>query len=212
MEVIVGKFITIEGTDGSGKTTMTNYIKEYLEKLGYQVIVTREPGGTPFSEKIRDLILKENIDSKTEALLFAVSRRNHLKNKILPELEAGKIVICDRFLDSSIAYQVYGRGLDEKDVLSINNYILDGFEPNNTIYYDVDIDLGLSRTRTRDSNNKMDNEEYNFYINVKKGYDKIAQKNKQRVITIDANKNLEEVKLETEKVLESLVEKWKQEK
>ncbi|MBF0715215.1 dTMP kinase [Gemella palaticanis] len=209
---MVGKFITIEGTDGSGKTTMTNYIKEYLEKLGYQVIVTREPGGTPFSEKIRDLILKENIDSKTEALLFAVSRRNHLKNKILPELEAGKIVICDRFLDSSIAYQVYGRGLDEKDVLSINNYILDGFEPNNTIYYDVDIDLGLSRTRTRDSNNKMDNEEYNFYINVKKGYDKIAQKNKQRVITIDANKNLEEVKLETEKVLESLVEKWKQEK
>ncbi|MGX7086519.1 dTMP kinase [Gemelliphila palaticanis] len=208
----MGKFITIEGTDGSGKTTMTNYIKEYLEKLGYQVIVTREPGGTPFSEKIRDLILKENIDSKTEALLFAVSRRNHLKNKILPELEAGKIVICDRFLDSSIAYQVYGRGLDEKDVLSINNYILDGFEPNNTIYYDVDIDLGLSRTRTRDSNNKMDNEEYNFYINVKKGYDKIAQKNKQRVITIDANKNLEEVKLETEKVLESLVEKWKQEK
>lgn len=208
----MGKFITIEGTDGSGKTTMTNYIKEYLEKLGYEVVVTREPGGTPFSEKIRDLILKENIDSKTEALLFAVSRRNHLKNKILPELEAGKIVICDRFLDSSIAYQVYGRGLDEKDVLSINNYILDGFEPNNTIYYDVDIDLGLGRTRDRGSNNKMDNEEYNFYINVKKGYDEIAKTNKKRVITIDANRTLEEVKLETEKVLESLVEKWKQEK
>ncbi len=210
MEILMyGKFITIEGTDGSGKTTIIKYIEQYLIEKGYNVVITREPGGTEVSEKIRDILLNFNVDAKTEALLFAASRREHILNKILPELEKGSIVLCDRFLDSSIAYQGYGRNLKIDDIIDINNYILESLMPDVTLYFDVDINLGISRTKKRDDNNRLDSEKIDFYTRIKEGYDNIAKNNSDRVITINANKNLEDVKRQSIEIIEGLIEKWK---
>lgn len=206
---MIGKFITIEGIDGSGKTTMINNLKYYFEKKGFDVVLTREPGGVEVSEKIREIIFLNDIDAKTEALLFAASRREHILKKIIPELKQGKIILCDRFVDSSIAYQSYGRGLKEEDVKFINDYILDSLSPDVTLYFSVNVETSLARTKSREENNKMDNEKQDFYNKVKAGYDKIAQENKDRVITIDTNKNINIVKKELELIFEDLLKKWK---
>lgn len=207
---MIGKFITIEGTDGSGKTTVIKYLQQYLEEKGYNVVVTREPGGVELSEKIRNLLLTEEMDARTEVLLFAASRREHIVKKILPELENGSIILCDRFVDSSVSYQAYGRQLNENDILNINSYALDGLVPDATFYFDVNIETGLERTKYRRDNNKLDNEQQDFYIRVKAGYDAMAKKYPERVVVIDANKELEEVKTSAINKLERLIEKWKQ--
>lgn len=206
---MIGKFITVEGLDGSGKTTMIEYIKSYLESFDKRVVITREPGGVDVSEKIRNIILNEKIDAKTECLLFAASRREHILNKIIPEIEKGSIVICDRFLDSSIAYQAYGRGLDLENVKNINSYILENITPDITFYFDVDISVGLSRIKNRKDNNQMDNEKKEFYFNVKKGYDIIAEENKKRIIVINANNDLFTVKKELKEHLDILLYNWR---
>ena len=138
-----GKFITVEGSDGSGKTSFINFATEYLKEKGYKVITTREPGGTDFSEKIRELLFdsSNDIDAKTESLLFCASRRDHIVKKILPHINEGYIVICDRFVDSSVAYQSYGRGLNKQDILCLLKEILEAYrdcdlwkpEPNYTM-------------------------------------------------------------------------------
>lgn len=145
-----GKFITVEGSDGSGKTSFINFATEYLKEEGYKVITTREPGGTEFSEKVRELLFdsSNDIDAKTESLLFCASRRDHIVKKILPHVNDGYIVICDRFVDSSIAYQSYGRGLSKQDILDINAYATDNLEPDLTLYFCVDVEVGLARTKT----------------------------------------------------------------
>ncbi|MBU0278558.1 dTMP kinase [Gemella sp. zg-1178] len=205
---MLGKFITFEGIDGSGKTTIIKFIGEYLLKQGYEVVVTREPGGTKISEKIRSIILFEDIDAKTEALLFAASRRQHIKDKLLPELTAGKIILCDRFLDSSIAYQAYGRGLSKEDILVINNFAIDNLSPDATFYFDVDVEEALSRASNRSDNNNLDNEKKDFYINVKKGYDKLALQQEKRIIRVNANKSIEEVKFEVINKVKELLNRW----
>ncbi|MBF0714454.1 dTMP kinase [Gemella sp. GH3] len=205
---MVGKFITIEGSEGSGKTTISKFLFEYITSLGIKVILTREPGGVPVSEKIRDIILHEDIDYRTEALLFAASRREHIVKKILPHLKQGYIVLCDRFVDSSLAYQVYGRGLEEKDVVSINDYATELTKPDKTFYLDVNVDKGLERIENRQHNNKMDNEHNEFYVKVKQGYDSIAAKNSDRVIKINANNDIELVKEEIVEKINLLLKKW----
>lgn len=206
---MLGKFITIEGTDGSGKTTVTKMLEEYLLNKGYKVITTREPGGVDVSEKIRNIILFEDIDPKTEALLFAASRREHIIKKIIPALSAGYVVLCDRFLDSSIAYQVFGRNLDEQNVLDINSFALEGLEPDLTLYFDVDINTGLSRVSNRIENNNLDNEQNDFYIRVKKGYDYTSEKYQNRVVKINANNDINTVFCDSIAVVEKLLEGWK---
>lgn len=206
---MLGKFITIEGTDGSGKTTVTKMLEEYLLNKGYKVITTREPGGVDVSEKIRNIILFEDIDPKTEALLFAASRREHIIKKIIPALSAGYVVLCDRFLDSSIAYQVFGRNLDEQNVLDINSFALEGLEPDLTLYFDVDINTGLSRVSNRVENNNLDNEQNDFYIRVKKGYDYTSEKYQNRVVKINANNDINTVFCDSIAVVEKLLEGWK---
>lgn len=205
---MLGKFITIEGTDGSGKTTIIKHIEEYLKNLGLNVIVTREPGGVELSEKIRDLLLNCSMDSKTEVLLFAASRREHILGKIIPELKKGTIILCDRFLDSSVAYQAYGRNLNVDNVLKINEYVLEGLEPDLTLYFNVDVELGISRTASREKNNKLDNEKKEFYKSVKKGYDNMLILHPNRIREIDANKTIEEVKQDTIKIVEELLKVW----
>lgn len=202
-----GKFITVEGSDGSGKTTFINSATEYLVKKGYKVITTREPGGTEFSEKVRELLFDSSneIDAKTESLLFCVSRRDHIIKKIIPYVEEGYIVICDRFVDSSIAYQSYGRGLNKRDIININKYTTDGLEPDLTLYFSVDVEVGLSRTKCRDENNRMDNESLKFYKEVKRGYDELSNDYKERIKVIDANQSYEKVEEDAFKILEGFL-------
>ena len=202
-----GKFITVEGSDGSGKTTFINSATEYLIKKGYKVITTREPGGTVFSEKVRELLFDSSneIDAKTESLLFCVSRRDHIIKKIIPYVEEGYIVICDRFVDSSIAYQSYGRGLNKQDIIDINKSTTDGLEPDLTLYCNVDVEIGLSRTKGRDENNRMDNESLKFYKDVKRGYDELSNDYKKRIKVIDANQDYEKVEKDAFKILEGFL-------
>ena len=203
-----GKFITIEGSDGSGKTSFINFATEYLKEKGYKVITTREPGGTDFSEKIRELLFdsSNDIDAKTESLLFCVSRRDHIVKKILPHLNEGYIVICDRFVDSSVAYQSYGRGLSKQDILDINAYATDNLEPDLTLYFSVDVEVGLARTKNRDDNNRMDQESLDFYKNVKRGYDDLSKENTERIKVIDASDTYENVQKQALSILEGFLD------
>lgn len=191
-------FITLEGPEGSGKSSAIKIIKEKLEELGYQIVMTREPGGTPISEQIRNVILdKENtkMDPKTEALLYAASRRQHLVEKIWPSLKEGKIVFCDRYLDSSLSYQGYARGLGVDEILQVNSYATEGTFPDLTLLFDIEPELGLERiNKNKDREvNRLDVEKISFHHKVRQGYLELAERFKDRFVVIDASKPLEEV-------------------
>lgn len=191
-------FITFEGPDGSGKSTIIKKVYEKLVNDGFDIILTREPGGTPIAEKIRDIILDNSnvaLDARTEALLYAASRRQHLVEKIRPALKEGKIVLCDRFLDSSLAYQGGGRNLGVQNVLNINLFATENTYPDLTLFFDVDPELGLKRVSQDKKRvaDRLDNENENFHEKVYSTFKEIVNTNSQRIITIDASKSIEEV-------------------
>ena len=194
-----GIFISFEGPDGAGKTTVLEAILPQLKKLvGKEVITTREPGGVAIAESIRDLILDvnhTNMDDKTELLLYIAARRQHLVERILPELKKGNLVLVDRFIDSSVAYQGYGRGLDADAVTWLNNFATDGLQPDLTLYFDVDSQIGLTRIEKNKERevNRLDLEQLDMHRRVRSGYLKLAQENPDRIVTIDAARPLEEV-------------------
>ena len=191
-----GLFITFEGGEGSGKTTVCHYVYKQLLDAGYDVIHTREPGGSNIAEQIRNVILRVDttgMDCRTEALLFAASRRQHLVEKVLPALEAGKIVICDRFVDSSLVYQGYARGIGIDEVMSINQFAINNCMPDLTLYLDVTPETGLFRIQTRNDLNRLDIESINFHHKVYEGYRIICAKYPERISVIDAEKPLDEV-------------------
>ncbi len=194
-------FITLEGPEGSGKTTAIKYAVSELKKRGYEIVQTREPGGTPISEQIRDVILdKDNkaMDPRTEALLYAASRRQHLVEKIWPALEEGKIVICDRYLDSSLAYQGVGRNIGMKNILDANLFATEGTWPDLTILFDIEPEVGMQRIAANSNRevNRLDLEEMEFHKKVREAFLKLAKKYKKRYVVIDASKPLEEVEKE----------------
>jgi len=189
-------FITLEGPEGSGKTSVTKILIAELTKRGYDVLFTREPGGTPIAEQIRDIILdKKNtlLDTRAEALLYAASRRQHLKEKVWPALKEGKIVICDRFLDSSLAYQGGARGLGVNEVLNINLFATEGSFPDLTLLFDVDPEIGLQRIRKNRAFeiNRLDLEELTFHQKVRETFLELSIKYKDRYRIIDASQELE---------------------
>jgi len=191
-----GYFITFEGPDGSGKTTVATEVCKRLTELGYDVIHTREPGGIGISEDIRNIILDPKntmMDAKTEALLYAASRRQHLVEKVFPAVKEGKIVICERFLDSSLAYQGYGRNLGFDEVLSINLFAIDNTYPDMTIYLDVDEQVGLDRLQDRSFKDRLDQESLEFHHRVSQGYREVLRRFKDRITVIDASKTKQEV-------------------
>lgn len=191
-----GLFITLEGPDGSGKTSVANAVCERLQQMGYDVVHTREPGGIEISEQIRNIILDPNntaMDPKTEALLYAASRRQHLVEKVFPAIKAGKLVICERFLDSSLAYQGYGRGLGIDEVLSINLFAIDNTYPDLTIYLDVDEEIGLSRLAKRSFKDRLDQESLAFHHKVTEGYHAVLERFADRIRIVDASLSKEEV-------------------
>ena len=190
-----GLFISFEGTDGSGKTTQYRLFAEYLVSLGYEVVTTREPGGTPISEKIRGIILDpENteMDDMTEALLFAAGRAQHVAQLIRPSVEAGKIVLCDRFMDSSIAYQGYARGLGDC-VRIINEYAVAGMQPDLTFLLDLPPQAGRARNVKAGKADRLEKQAMEFHSKVYEGYKKLAEIYPDRFIVIDAAGSIEEV-------------------
>ncbi len=191
-------FITLEGPEGSGKTSAIKIVKEQLEKEGHQIIMTREPGGTPISEQIRNVILDKSntaMDYRTEALLYAASRRQHLVEKVWPNVKEGKIVICDRYLDSSLAYQGYARELGVEDILNVNMYATEGTFPDLTLLFDLEPEVGLARINANSDRevNRLDLEKLSFHHRVRNGYLELAKRFPDRYVVIDASLPLEEV-------------------
>lgn len=187
-------FISVEGVDGAGKGVQIEKIVGYLKGLGYDVLQTREPGGTIISEKIREVIFMDNVDPLTEAYLFASARRQLVQEKILPALKKGKIVITDRFVDSSIVYQGKGRGLGMEFIEQLNAPAVSGCMPFKTIYLDLEPEIGLKRIRVNGrESNRLDNEAIDFYKKNREGFLYLAKKYPDRYIVINANKSIEEV-------------------
>lgn len=192
-----GLFITFEGPEGSGKTTVSQQVAAYLTEKGYEIVSTREPGGIDIAEQIRRVILDTNntaMDERTEALLYAAARRQHLVEKVLPALQEGKIVLCDRFLHSSLAYQGYARGIGAQEVLKINEFAIDGQMPDLTLYFDIRPEVGLERISKNKERevNRLDQEALEFHENVRKGYLTLLDQD-ENMIRIDAEKTVEEV-------------------
>lgn len=186
-------FITFEGGEGTGKTTQINILKKYLEDQGLEVIITREPGGVTSAENIRAVIFDNEIDPITETMLYAAARREHYIKKIKPALDAGKIVICDRFIDSSIVYQGIVRGVGVDLVENINKYAINNVEPDLTIFFDLDPEIGLKRVSLRNEQmNRFDKESLDFHLKVRKGY-KLLSKTRNRFVLIDTSKSIEDV-------------------
>ncbi|MDN6030538.1 MAG: dTMP kinase [Lactococcus plantarum] len=200
-----GILITFEGPEGAGKTTILQHILPKLQENGVDIVATREPGGIRIAEAIREIILApENtaIDGKTELLLFAAARRQHLNEKVLPALSENKLVIIDRFIDSSVAYQGYARGIAVSDVEMINQFATDGLMPDLTLYFDVDTDIGLSRVMSGNREiNRLDLEAKEMHEKVRAGYKKIAEQNSDRITMIDASQPVEAVVADTLSVI-----------
>ncbi|WMJ79987.1 dTMP kinase [Clostridium sp. MB40-C1] len=201
-----GVFITIEGPDGSGKTSVIELLKIYLCEKNVKYIATREPGGINISEQIRNVILdKENIamDGRTEALLYAASRRQHMAERVIPALKNGKLVICDRFVDSSLAYQGYARGIGIDEVMNINEFAIEGYMPDLTLYLDIEPEIGLERISKNKERevNRLDLEKLGFHKKVREGYYILLDKYPSRIKKIDASKSIEIVFNEITRIL-----------
>lgn len=195
-------FVTFEGGEGSGKSSCLAKVAKDLQNAGYEVVITREPGGTPISEQIRNVILDKantDMDPMTEALLYAASRRQHLVQKILPALHQGKIVLCDRYLDSSLAYQGGARGLGIEKILALNQYAIDGQYPDLTLFFDLDPEVGLERIEENSSRevNRLDLEKLSFHHKVRDSFLKLMEMFPDRYVRIDASKSREEVENST---------------
>ena len=200
-----GLFITFEGNDGSGKSSVSSAIKEELEKLNIDFITTREPGGSMIAEKIREIILdKENLemDPKTEALLYAASRREHLIHTVLPALKEGKVVLSDRYLDSSLVYQGIARGLGVDEIFNMNEFAVEGCLPDLTIMIAVRPEIGMSRIKkNRGELDRLELEQLSFHNMVYEGYHEIAKRFPNRIVMIDGEKAKEEVIEEAKQIV-----------
>ena len=191
-----GSFIVFEGPDGSGKTTVCDIVCQKLKDKGFDIVHTREPGGIDIAEQIRAVILDPKntaMDSRTEALLYAASRRQHLIEKVLPAINDGKIVVCERFVYSSLAYQGKARGIGYEGVKAINDFAIEGCKPDITIYLDVDEKTGQSRINDRGNKDRLDAESINFHHLVNEGYKEIISLFKDNVKIVDATKDIDAV-------------------
>lgn len=195
---VQGHFITFEGGEGAGKTTVLQLVKQTLIDQGYDVLTTREPGGIAIAEEIREVILNPGntmMDARTEALLYAAARRQHLVEKVYPALSQGKIVLCDRFIDSSLAYQGYARGLGIDEVLMINQFAIDGKMPSLTIFFDIEPIQGLERIAKSEDRekNRLDLENLTFHEKVYEGYNILLNKFENRIKVVNAEQAIKQV-------------------
>ena len=205
-----GTFITVEGIEGTGKSTNIEFVTGLIEASGNKVITTREPGGTPMAEKIRELLLdhgQEPVPEIAELLLFFAARSLHLRNTIVPALARGEWVICDRFTDASRAYQGSGRGLDAEQIERMADWVQNGLEPDITLLLDAPAEVGMARTAGRDQNDRMDNETLAFYQRVRQGYLTLADVHADRFRIINADQPLADVHADIRACLAPLLSK-----
>lgn len=204
-----GKFIVFEGPDGSGKTTIIKKVKELLENKDYALSYYREPGGTEISEKIRSIIIdNENhmMDAKTEALLFASSRAQLVAEKIIPDLKEGKIVICDRFVMSSLLYQGLGRKLGMDKIKTINDFAIGDLKPDLTLFFNIDYKTALERKRANFSPDRLENEDFSFHKKIFDGYLEMADLYKNEIKKVDARKSIDDLTEEVISIIYQLLE------
>ena len=209
---MTGLFITFEGGEGSGKTTQIRLLKEAMEQMGKEVLLTREPGGSEGAEKIRPLLVSGNAnwDALTEVLLFSAARRDHLVNKIWPALKEGKIVLCDRFADSTLAYQGYGRKDDkelQQKLIDLYQMIAGDFRPDLTFILDIDPEIGLKRSCDRLGNNerRFEDMDIQFHKNLRQAFLKIAQQDNQRCYVIQTNRSVEDIHQDIMEIIKKYV-------
>ena len=194
-------FITFEGIEGSGKSYQSKRLFNKIKKIKIPILFTREPGGTKSAEKIRELILKdyfnpeakEKFNKYTDTLLYLAARNEHIQTKIKPAIDKKKVIICDRFIDSTIAYQVYGKGVNKLLIDNVHKYILENIKPDLTFVLTVNINKALKRINSRKKKNRYDKFSKKFYANVQRSFIKIAKKNKKKYFLIDNSKDSPEV-------------------
>ena len=202
-----GKFITIDGLEGAGKSTQIDFIKKYLSDRNRDVFLTREPGGTDLGERLRALLLDKNIDAMnpdTELLLMFAARNEHVKKVIVPKLEQGVWVISDRFTDASYAYQGGGRGIPLERIGELEQWTLQDFVPDMTFLLDLDVELGLSRVEQRGEKDRFEEEHKDFFNKVREIFSNRASKYPERIKLIDASKNIDESSSQIKKILDLL--------
>lgn len=212
--MVNGTLISFEGPEGAGKSSILEAILPLLEEKGIPYITTREPGGVDIAEKIRQVILDPDhtsMDAKTELLLYIASRRQHLVERVLPALAAGKVVLMDRFIDSSVAYQGYGRGLSVEDIEWLNQFATDGLKPDLTLYFDLDVEEGLARIARNHERevNRLDLEGLELHQKVRQGYLALAEKEPERIVKIDASQPFEAVLADVLTILKKRLETLK---
>ncbi len=199
-----GLFITLEGTDGAGKSTQMKYLKAFFEQKGYGVLLTREPGGTPIGEKIRELILDnahQEMGDKSEALLYAAARAQHVEEVILPGLKEGKVVLCDRFVDSSIVYQGEARNIGTQSIEAINRFATGGLTPDLTLWFDLPPEEGLRRVASAGKADRLEKEALQFHQRVYQGYQSLKNKYPHRIKAVDGRKTIDEMRREIQGIV-----------
>ena len=199
-----GLFITFEGPDGCGKTTQMNLLAQYFEKKGKKVVLTREPGGKGLGEKVREILLNYNgeVSDRCESFLFLADRAQNIDIIVKPAVEKGKIVLCDRHIDSTVAYQGYGRGLDINEINMLNNLATGGKKPDLTLVFDVDVETSMKRVGKE--KDRMESAGIDFHNRVRNGYLELAKQEPDRIKVLDATKTIEEIHEKVIEIIEKL--------
>lgn len=206
-----GLFITVEGGEGVGKSTNIAFLEEHLKSRGVDLVVTREPGGTPLAESIRDLLLQvdtESISHTTELLLMFAARAQHIQEVIEPALASGRWVLCDRFTDATYAYQSGGRRIDSRKVQQLEQLVQGELRPDYTLLFDAPVDIGMARARGRGELDRFEQEQLDFFERVRRTYLKLAQESSGRFRVVDANQELAEVQVQLNEVCKELLTCW----
>lgn len=200
-----GLFITLEGADGCGKTTQLNLLKEYLTSRGYEIVVTREPGGKGLGEKLREILLNYDgeVSDRCEAFLYLADRAQNIDTIIKPAINSGKIVLCDRHTDSSVAYQGYGREQNIDNINMLNELAVNGVHPDLTIVFDIDTETSMARVGAE--KDRLESAGIEFHKRVRNGYLEIAKKNPQRIKVVDASHTIEDVQRDVIKIVEEVL-------
>ena len=200
-----GLFITLEGADGCGKTTQLNLLKEYLTSRGYEIVVTREPGGKGLGEKLREILLNYDgeVSDRCEAFLYLADRAQNIDTIIKPAINSGKIVLCDRHTDSSVAYQGYGREQNIDNINMLNELAVNGVHPDLTIVFDIDTETSMERVGAE--KDRLESAGIEFHKRVRNGYLEIAKKNTQRIKVVDASQTIEDVQRDVIKIVEEVL-------
>ena len=201
----LGRFITFEGTEGAGKSTQIPIIKDWLLGQGINVVTTREPGGTDLSEKIRHLLLTEDMCAETELLLMFAARKEHIEQVIKPALNRGDWVLCDRFTEATYAYQAAGRAIDQQYIAYLETWLQGELKPNYTFWFDIEVADGIARAKKRQALDRFENEQIEFFEKVRSGYAKLASERPEQFVKINAALSIDDITLQIKTALQKFL-------